>query len=275
MPRATLRPQPGLLLSVGGRRYGTAELLNWEESQSHDLDLNAIFALEFAQSWLRGDQQFALHTSGSTGLPKPILLTRSQMEASALATGAALSLREGQQALVCLPARYVAGRMMLVRGLVLGLDLHVVEPSSDPFAELQPDVRLDFAAFVPLQMQTLLDAALVAPGDSCFADDTALTFRYRRLLEGMRAILIWRRSRQRRAVRAGAAACGSRLSHLWHDRDGHAHRPAAPQRPAGDHCLHPAGGYRAAPGRAWLSCDSRSSDGRGVVADQRHCRVAG
>jgi O-succinylbenzoic acid--CoA ligase len=112
------------------------------------------------------------------------------MEASARATGAALGLHRGQQALVCLPARYVAGRMMLVRGLVLGLDLHVVEPSSDPFAELQPHVRPDFGAFVPLQMQTLMDTALVAQSDSCYADDTALAFRYRRLLEGMQAILI-------------------------------------------------------------------------------------
>jgi O-succinylbenzoic acid--CoA ligase len=112
------------------------------------------------------------------------------MEASARATGAALGLHAGQQALVCLPARYVAGRMMLVRGLVLDLDLHVVEPSSDPFADLEADVRPDFAAFVPLQMQTLLDAALMAPSDSCYADDTALSFRYRRLLEGIQAILI-------------------------------------------------------------------------------------
>jgi O-succinylbenzoic acid--CoA ligase len=112
------------------------------------------------------------------------------MEASARATGLALGLARGQHALVCLPTRYVAGRMMLVRCLVLGLRGFVVEPSSDPFADLDPAVRLDFAAFVPLQMQTLLDAALAAPGDSCYADDTDRAFRYRRLIEGMRAILI-------------------------------------------------------------------------------------
>ncbi len=39
-------------------------------------------------------------------------------------------------------------------------------------------------------MQTLLDTALVAPSDSCYADDTARAFRYRRLLDGMQAILL-------------------------------------------------------------------------------------
>jgi O-succinylbenzoic acid--CoA ligase len=158
----------------------------------HDAALseNGQAALEFAREWLAGAPQFVLHTSGSTGTPKPIELARAQMEASARATGKALGLHAGQVALVCLPTRYVAGRMMLVRGLVLGLSLHVVEPAADPFAGLPPTFGADFAAFVPIQMQTLLDAALVAPSDSCYADDTAAAFRYRRLLEGMHAILI-------------------------------------------------------------------------------------
>jgi O-succinylbenzoic acid--CoA ligase len=151
---------------------------------------NARAAQTFAREWLAGAERFALYTSGSTGTPKPIGLTRRQMEASARATGAALGLRRGGQALVCLPARYVAGRMMLVRCLVLGLLGHVVEPAADPFATSDSSVHLDFAAFVPLQLQALLDVALYAPGDSCFAEETARAFRYRRLLEGMGAILV-------------------------------------------------------------------------------------
>jgi O-succinylbenzoic acid--CoA ligase len=79
---------------------------------------------------------------------------------------------------------------MLVRCLVLGLLGYVVEPAADPFETLAAEVHIDFAAFVPLQLQTLLDGALTAPGDSCFGDDTARAFRYRRLLEGMGAILV-------------------------------------------------------------------------------------
>lgn len=178
-------------LTLGGRTYDREQLLAWDATDTApSLSENDQATLQFAYAWLSGAESFALQTSGSTGTPKPIYLARGQMEASARATGAALGLRPGQQALVCLPTRYVAGRMMLVRGFVLGLDMHVVEPASDPFAALPSDMRLDFAAFIPLQMQTLLANALAAPSDSCYADDTARAFRYRRMLDGMQAILL-------------------------------------------------------------------------------------
>lgn len=146
--------------------------------------------LAFSHAWLRGDAGFEVQTSGSTGAPKAIELTRRQMEASARATGDALGLAHGMRALVCLPVRYIAGRMMLVRGFVLGLQLIVVEPASDPFATLPPELTIDFAACVPLQLQTLLDRALVAHNDTCFPDDTAQAFAYRRRLDAMHALLV-------------------------------------------------------------------------------------
>lgn len=150
--------------------------------------INAVCA--FSRAWLRGDDEFTVHTSGSTGAPKPIQLHRRQMIASARATGAALGLTAGMTALVCLPVQYIAGRMMLVRGFELGLNLAVVEPSADPLAGLPAEIAVDFAAFVPLQLQTLLDQALVAHNDSCFPDDTAQAFHYRQRLDAMRAILV-------------------------------------------------------------------------------------
>jgi len=145
---------------------------------------------EFAQAWRRGDDDFVVQTSGSTGAPKAITLRRRQLIASAHATGAALGLTAGMTALVCLPVRYIAGRMMLVRGLELDLDLVVVEPVADPLAALPTDLTIDFASFVPLQMQTLLDQALVAHNDSCFPDDTTHAFHYRRWLDALHAILV-------------------------------------------------------------------------------------
>jgi O-succinylbenzoic acid--CoA ligase len=79
------------------------------------------------------------------------------MEASAQATAQALDLRAGMSALVCLPVRYIAGQMMLARGLALGLAMTLVEPASDPLASLPSDAVFDFTAVVPLQLQTLLD----------------------------------------------------------------------------------------------------------------------
>jgi len=176
------------MLWLEGQWHDEMSLLNEKAISSASEQTQAV--LSFVRSWLRGEEAFEIYTSGSTGAPKRIRLTRSQMEASAQATAAALGLEAGMNALVCLPVRYIAGRMMLVRGLVLGLNLIVVEPSSDPLAALPADLSVDFASFVPLQMKTLLDVALVADDDQLSSDARARALAYRRRLEAMRAILV-------------------------------------------------------------------------------------
>jgi o-succinylbenzoate---CoA ligase len=58
--------------------------------------------------------------------------------------------------LVCLNVEYIAGMMMLVRGMVLGLKLTIIEPSGNPFQELENTI-FDFYAFVPLQLENILN----------------------------------------------------------------------------------------------------------------------
>lgn len=120
--------------------------------------------LDFCQCWLRGQTIFTINTSGSTGEPKAIDLTRGQMIASARLTGEALQLEQGDKALVCLGVDYIAGLMMLVRGFVLGLDLVVVPPTSNPVKIFVAENNssptqshlFDFTAVVPLQLATIL-----------------------------------------------------------------------------------------------------------------------
>jgi len=52
--------------------------------------------------------------------------------------------------LLCLPASYIAGKMMLVRAIVSGFNLLTVEPSANPFATLQSVI--DFTAITPYQL---------------------------------------------------------------------------------------------------------------------------
>ncbi len=113
-------------------------------------------AYDFMSKWLGGNREFVLHTSGSTGMPKPITVTRSQLAASAAMTGKALSLGSGTRALVCLNVGYVAGMMMLVRGLELDWELTVTEPTSNPIAGLDSP-HFDFVAMVPMQLQAILE----------------------------------------------------------------------------------------------------------------------
>jgi o-succinylbenzoate---CoA ligase len=111
---------------------------------------------EFCEKWLSDEQEFTLKTSGSTGEPKPINLTRFQMEASAKLTGKTFGLKPQDKALVCLNVEYIAGIMMLVRGMVVGLELTIIEPNSNPLENLD-NQAFDFAAFVPLQIQKILE----------------------------------------------------------------------------------------------------------------------
>ncbi len=104
---------------------------------------------EFFLDWIDQNETLQVHTSGSTGKPKVIELKKEQMISSALATGSYFQLIPGQTALNCLPATYIAGKMMLVRAMVLGLDIYLVSPTAEPLNFI--DQIFDFGAMVPLQ----------------------------------------------------------------------------------------------------------------------------
>ncbi len=89
-------------------------------------------------------------TSGTTGKPKEVPLHRDSMIRSAQRTLAFFKLKPGDQALLCLPVHYIAGKMMVVRALAGELDLVLAEPSGRPLMGLHRPVR--FAAMVPLQV---------------------------------------------------------------------------------------------------------------------------
>jgi len=134
-----------------------------EQSISQEVGSNADFlkSREFCKRWIDGQESFTINTSGSTGTPKPIVITRAQMEVSAKMTIEALGLDEGDNALVCLNTEYIAGKMMLVRGMVCELNLYITEPSSNPLEDLPEDLRIDFMAVVPLQMEAMIDQGYI------------------------------------------------------------------------------------------------------------------
>ena len=88
---------------------------------------------EFLEEWNNPSETVLVHTSGSTGQPKPMLVEKRRMEASARITCQFLGLKEGDTALLCMPLDYIAGKMVVVRALVWSLHLMCLEPSSHPF----------------------------------------------------------------------------------------------------------------------------------------------
>ena len=116
----------------------------------------------FMEEWLDSSPELQLRTSGSTGTPKTITVRKDQLLASAAMTAAYFDFKEGQKALLCLPVHYIAGKMMIVRALYSGLDLICVNPSSNPFESLKSDMKIDFAAMIPMQLQQVKDMPALA-----------------------------------------------------------------------------------------------------------------
>ncbi|MDT0180977.1 AMP-binding protein [Microbacterium sp. ARD31] len=104
-------------------------------------------------------------TSGSTGYPKSVALSRSALTSSALATAE----RIGSGAwLLALPATYVAGVQVMVRALVAGRDPAILAGSftaqtftaaASAMAASEGGRRIPtYTSLVPAQVQTLVEA---------------------------------------------------------------------------------------------------------------------
>lgn len=109
----------------------------------------------FVASWYDENDYIEVSTSGSTGAPKTMRVKKQHMANSARMTCAALELKEGASALLCLSPAYIAGKMMVVRAIVGKLNLTLVEPSGMP----QVEGYYDFCAMVPMQLFNLTTTA--------------------------------------------------------------------------------------------------------------------
>lgn len=109
----------------------------------------------FLLDWFDTKNYINLQTSGTTGIPKNIRISKQAMVDSALATGSFFELDPGDRALCCLPTKYIAGKMMLVRSIILGLNLDLVPASSHPL--LNNLAKYDFVAMVPLQVENSIE----------------------------------------------------------------------------------------------------------------------
>ena len=105
----------------------------------------------FLKSWFDDKDYVLTNTSGSTGKPKEIRLKKSDLIESSKLTARYFDLKVGDKIINCLPIKYIAGKMMLVRSLVLGLDLYVFPVSSSPISDLKNNYEL--IAFTPMQLE--------------------------------------------------------------------------------------------------------------------------
>lgn len=141
-----------ITIYFGSRKFMLRDLLQ-QDATSFSQNERAV--IDLCRKWTRGDEHFEVSTSGSTGVPKVITFHRDQMRMSARLTAEALALRPGMNALLCLDPNFIAGKMMVIRCLVIGMDLIVINPVANPLDHLPSESgTIDFAAMVPLQVAT-------------------------------------------------------------------------------------------------------------------------
>ena len=78
---------------------------------------------------------FRIKSSGSTGEPKEIELSRDQLEYSSQKTNSALGISNDDIVLVCLPLDRIGGAMQVFRAFFGGYRLAFLPPSQDPFSK--------------------------------------------------------------------------------------------------------------------------------------------
>lgn len=118
---------------------------------------------DFLVDWFSDSDVMIAHTSGSTGTPKEIILTKNNMRKSANMTAKYLRLKNADTALLAMPVSYIAGKLMLVRAIEIGLKLICIQPTShilleDINQEIQQNFSsINFVALTPMQVEKSLD----------------------------------------------------------------------------------------------------------------------
>jgi len=119
-------------------------------------DENLRPAVTFIKHWYAGADSFTFTSSGSTGIPKSIVLSKDFLIASAKRTIELFNISSSDRLLLALNTSFMGGMMMVVRALVAGCELVYLSPDqvhANNFKTLPP---IKLASLVPAQVHGLL-----------------------------------------------------------------------------------------------------------------------
>jgi o-succinylbenzoate---CoA ligase len=134
------------------------DLVNFKSTDPYFNEVN-----DFIKLWESGIESIEVQTSGSTGVPKKIHLSRNQILASVKQTKETFQIDERSLFICNLSIDFIAGKMMIIRALELSSELVVIPPDGD-FVEnlgnhkytIQQNSGHNILSFVPLQIEKLL-----------------------------------------------------------------------------------------------------------------------
>ena len=146
-------------LQIGHTPWPWASIQHADDALIQASPASGQQVLTTARAWLRQQQQFTLYTSGSTGSPKAIEITRPQIQRSVQQTVTFLGLKPGDRLLNPLSVSYVAGFMMVMRGLVHDMPVIQVQPARQPIPDWLLSNPPAITALVPLQFKAIAEAS--------------------------------------------------------------------------------------------------------------------
>lgn len=141
---------PHASFKLNGKHYRLEAIKTLAYSLIKEGNVNDQHLGQFILNWTNNSNKITLQTSGTTSKPTLVTLSKSSFIFSAKATGSFFNLKAEDSSLCCLPFSYIAAKMMFVRAWVLGLELDIIEPSSNPLEHVIK--QYVFSAMVPLQV---------------------------------------------------------------------------------------------------------------------------
>lgn len=139
------------LFRINGRAINTNDLITVAYNYVKEGAAWEVEIGNFLLDWLDNNESITMFTSGSTGNPKAIQISKKAMWESAERTVAFFDLDHYSRILCCLPLRYIAGKMMIVRALYCGADVHIIQSVKNPLQQVDGDFH--FAAFTPMMAE--------------------------------------------------------------------------------------------------------------------------
>lgn len=134
---------------LNGYFYSRDELKQVAYDFIKEGDQYEYFLGDFLLDWLDQSDYIYLKSSNNESENKKILFDKQSLVNSAISTGNFFGVTVGDSALHCLPVNYIAGKMMLIRAMILGLEIDLISPSKNPFYKNQK--IYDFVAMTPTQ----------------------------------------------------------------------------------------------------------------------------
>lgn len=108
------------------------------------------------RQWLDSSAWIEAQSSGSTGVPKIIRLSKELIRTSALATNTLFDITTDSLLYSCVAPRFIGGKMMLIRAIEAGAHFAFEIPSNTPVGLLDINSPIDLLAVVPSQMYWIL-----------------------------------------------------------------------------------------------------------------------